>query len=66
MVLRYGSSGAQVGIKPAMKFMGIDCGTVRKPFKKLRAEDIENMKQDLLRIREERNAEGIRLLDALK
>ena len=66
VVLRYGSSGAQVGIKPAMKFMGIDCGTVRKPFKKLRAEDIENMKQDLLRIREERNAEGIRLLDALK
>jgi len=66
VVLKYGTSAAQIGIKPAMKFMGIDCGTVRKPFKRLNAEDIENMKQELLRIKEERKAEGIRLLDALK
>jgi N-acetylneuraminate lyase len=66
VVLKYGTSAAQIGIKPAMKFMGIDCGTVRKPLKRLNAEDIENMKQELLRIKEERKAEGISLLDALR
>jgi len=65
-VLKYGPSGAQVGIKPAMKLMGIDCGTVRKPFKRLSAEDIENMKKELIKIKEERKAEGVRLLDELK
>lgn len=65
VVLKYGTSAAQIGIKPAMKLMGIDCGTVRKPFKRLKTEDVESMKQDLLRIKEERKAEGIRLLDAI-
>ena len=66
VVLKYGSGGAQVGIKPALKLIGIDCGTVRKPFKTLSNREIENMKQDLLRVKEERNVKGVRLLDALK
>ncbi len=65
VVLKYSGNAAQVGIKSAIKWIGMDCGIPRRPFVRLTEYEMENMKNDLLKIKKSMDVSGVRLFDAL-
>lgn len=52
-------------IREAMKWMGIDCGRNRRPFKVLNSEESQGLKKELLELKNKKNIKGVRLLEVI-
>ena len=54
-----------VSLKQAMKWMDVDCGRNRRPFKRLTTEEQQALKKDLLDLKQSKKPLNVKLLDAL-
>lgn len=52
-------------LREALKWMGLDSGRCRRPFKKLNDSEVQNLKGDLLNLKNKKCIKGIRVLDRL-
>ena len=54
-----------VSLKQAMKWMGVDCGRNRRPFKRLTTEEQQALRNDLLELKQSKKPLNVKLLDVL-
>ncbi|MFY9295112.1 MAG: N-acetylneuraminate lyase [Caldicoprobacterales bacterium] len=54
-----------VSLKQAMKWLGVDCGRNRRPFKSFTTEEKEALRKDLLNLKQSKNPLNIKLLETL-
>lgn len=53
-------------LKQVMKWLGVDCGRNRRPFKCLSAEEAESLKSDLIELKKTKALRGVKLLDCIE
>jgi N-acetylneuraminate lyase len=61
----FGRYGYYASVKQAMKWLGADCGYNRRPFKRLKADEIQNLRKDLLELQKTKDIHGVRILEVL-
>lgn len=55
--------GCYPSIRAGLRWMGIDCGIDRKPFKQLDDNELKSLREELKRIKDTKGTSGIRLLE---
>jgi len=62
----FGKYTYHVSLKQAMKWIGVDCGRNRRPFKTLSKEEKEALRQDLLYLKKAKPYCNVKLLDSIE
>jgi len=62
IMLRYPQYPA---LKLAMKWIGVDCGVSRRPFRRLKEAEVKELRDSLLELKQRKGLVGISLLDAI-
>jgi len=61
----FGKYNYHASLKQGMKWLGVDCGRNRRPFKRLTPEEVEALRKDLLELKRRKSVEGVKLLEKI-
>jgi N-acetylneuraminate lyase len=61
----FGRYNYHVSLKQAMQWLGVDCGRNRRPFKSLKAEEVEALRTDLSRLKNKIGSYTIKILEVI-